>query len=209
MTNATFAAALAYVWIAGCHHSGTSLVHEILGDREGVARLDLSRRQGEGAPAQAVFRTYDARMLCSATIRAGGRDVPVREGVARYFCARHLLAAEYKKKTDAEQRRAIEASWAPYWSAGAVRVEKDPDFGSAFFKRNLFGGYVLLVMRHPFSTTLGYRKWCDGAAACGTAWLEMWTLALRALQKTPSGAIVRYEAGPEKGDFNVPSNSRV
>ena len=148
LANAT----VCYIWIAGLHHSGTSLVHSEVGARPGVARLDLARNEGEGGHDQHVYRSYSRREGCATSLTAGGTKYAVSEATARYFCAKHLLWDD----DHGASRGALAAAWAPLWTAAAApyRVEKDPDFGSAFVKARLFedASLAVFVMRHPFVT---------------------------------------------------------
>ena len=191
-----FVCGFTYLFVAGLHHSGTSLVHELVAARPGVSRLNLTKRQGEGQQAQRVWRPVGKRDAdaCATSLELGGEKVRLSKAAAETHCRDGLR----KIVDDDDARASLAATWGPLWggAGGLYRVEKDPDFGSAFLKLRLFprGSAAVFVMRHPFATALSYRKHCGVATKCVAVWLEVWTACLRALRRDPAPhAVVRYE----------------
>ena len=191
-----FVCGFTYLFVAGLHHSGTSLVHELVAARPAVSRLNLAKRQGEGQQAQRVWRPAGKRDAdaCATSLELGGEKVRLSKAAAETHCRDGLR----KVGDDDAARASLAATWGPLWggAGGLYRVEKDPDFGSAFLKLRLFPhrSAAVFVMRHPFATALSYRKHCGVATKCVAVWLEVWTACLRALRRDPAPhAVVRYE----------------
>ena len=192
--NLTRLCRFTYLFVAGLHHSGTSLVHELIGRDARVSRLNVTSYQGEGLHVQHALTKISKLTSnnCSRSISAGnGNKVAAHDWVAKYFCRSREI------DDDDAARASLLGSWEPLWDADSpFRVEKDPDLGSVFVKVALFARVSLpvFVVRHPFATALGYGDRCRSAGECALVWLEVWTLCLRTLRRdaTPH-AVVRYE----------------
>ena len=159
-----------------------------------VSAMDL--KVGEGQQAQRVWRPAGKRDAdaCATSLELGGEKVRLSKAAAETHCRDGLR----KVGDDDAARASLAATWGPLWggAGGLYRVEKDPDFGSAFLKLRLFPhrSAAVFVMRHPFATALSYRKHCGVATKCVAVWLEVWTACLRALRRDPAPhAVVRYE----------------
>ena len=88
----------AYLFVAGVHHSGTSLVHELLATRADAARLNKKRFQGEGQHAQRVWRPFKARDAASCAGDAPLSDAAARDPPRGSPLHRSILAARPRSR---------------------------------------------------------------------------------------------------------------
>ena len=154
-----------YIFVAGLHRSGTSLVHRCLATHPAVASFaHTGVPEDEGQHLQDVLPT--ARSL-------GGPGV----------FARHPLAAA-QPVTDARARMIrtrLLASWEPLWRAdAAVRLTKSPtDLLRGPLLQQLFPGSTLVVLRrHPLAVAFATRAMAPSRRALQPIDLiEHWLIA--------------------------------
>jgi hypothetical protein len=184
-----------YVFIAGLHHSGTSLAYRLIANQPGVRSLQYTRagaNEDEGQHMQDLWPTVSQRI-------ASGRCLPCT--VSLCLPVMDQIAIHGRGYL----RRELLRQWGPYWVTRAksslstnfvVHVEKDPDMGSAFVKLRLFGrrATLVFVMRHPFTAASQYGEQyrCKKAATCIHSWTTHWLYVLRHLPRMQF-SLVRYE----------------
>ena len=135
-----------FVFICGLHRSGTSLLHRLLREQDGVTGFrDTGVSEDEGQHLQSVFRTAKAH---------GG---PGRFGFDR---AAHLTEAS--PLVTADNRDKLYREWSQYWDPGCNhRLEKSPPnlvrtrFLQAMFPNSRF----IVLTRHPIAVSLATKKW--------------------------------------------------
>ena len=127
---ASSSADVSFIWVAGFHHSGTSLVNLLMGEKGEVALMRASSARGEGQHSQTLWPTISAREKDPKTLCA-----PLSASLCLHAFD-GLLA-------DDAARLSVLNGWETHWSwdtkdAPKLHVEKDPDWGSVFYKLRLF-----------------------------------------------------------------------
>lgn len=174
-----------FVFVAGLHRSGTTLLANLLGEHPEISHLrDAAGGAEEGQHLQSVYPVG----------RVWGADAVGRVGFDpfAYLTERSKLAAPDKAD-------ALFAQWARYWDLSRpVLLEKSPPniirtrYLQACFPDSAF----IVIVRHPIASSIATKKWCRRNPVLGI--MANWALCYgRFLHDRPHlkrSLIVRYEA---------------
>ena len=178
-----------YLFISGLHHAGTSLVHLLLAKEPGVASLfNAPSKMAEGHHLQNIWP------------RPALREIDQCGPYPLSLCIPEMVRLVKSEAQQSSVRAALLAAWEPWWNQsnpGAVlRIEKDPDLGSAFLKAKVFpsaSSTFLLVMRHPYYSHRDFFTQCNNALECLSLWATVWVHVAARLDQLSTYAILRYE----------------
>ncbi len=138
-----------YVFVAGLHRSGTSLVSRLLGGHPDVATI-----AGSGAPEE------EGAYLQGAIPHTARSGIP---GEFAFDPAQHLT--EGGAYDTLEVRRRIRLDWAPWFDpARPWRLEKSPVnlLRTRLYQQLFPMAHFVLVVRHPLAVTRATAKWSAG-----------------------------------------------
>ncbi|ARU17797.1 sulfotransferase family protein [Croceicoccus marinus] len=170
-----------YVFVAGLHRSGTSLVARLLGEHPDIAAItDAPVPENEGCYLQ------------------GAIPHTARHGVPGHFATdpdQHLVEGCALDRLETRVR--MEADWSRWFdSARPWRVEKSPvNLTRTRLLQSLFPmSQFIIVTRHPAFTAEAMRKWVDvEAIGFRGYWQGAHDLVLADLEYLHCAMIVRYE----------------
>ncbi|KLE35933.1 sulfotransferase family protein [Aurantiacibacter luteus] len=170
-----------YVFVAGLHRSGTSLVAQLLAQHPAIAAIT-------GAPVPENEGCY----------LQGAIPHTARHGIPGHFatdpaqhhvegCALDMLAT----------RERLEADWNPWFPAGAAwRVEKSPvNLTRMRLLQSLYPlAQFVVVTRHPAFVDLAMRKWGIGPEdAFSGHWRAAHDTVMEDLTYLHAAMVLRYE----------------
>ena len=177
-----------FLFIVGSHHSGTSLVREILKSNTRVSvHTNTDRPEDEGQFLQHLYPI--------------GADLG---GTAAYA----LNPASYMNETHAlvtdSNRETLYRAWAAYWDlTREVLVEKSPRHSvMTRFLQEMFGrerSSFIVVLRHPWGTGrfLWETKNIEAFRDCGESflrnWLKIYQTLARDVRHLRNAVVVQYE----------------
>ena len=134
-----------YVFLAGLHRSGTSMLHRMLSDHPDVTGFaDTGVPEDEGQHLQSVF---------NAANKHGGPGKFCFDDAA-FMDETHPLVTD-------KNRKKLRQEWQKYWSDAPVRIEKSPPniirsrFLQAMFPQSRF----IFITRHPIAVSMATQKW--------------------------------------------------
>lgn len=135
-----------FIFIAGLHRSGTSMLHEII-----RAHPAISGFSGTGVPED------EGQLLQSVYEPARTFGGPARFAFDRraYMDERHPLATE-------ESAKALYAQWAKYWQTSCTHlVEKSPPniIRTRFLQKLFPESKFIVILRHPIAVAYATKKW--------------------------------------------------
>ncbi len=169
-----------YVFVGGLHRSGTSLVARLLGGLPGVAAItNAPVPENEGVYLQGAI-PHTARH---------GRPMHFATDPAQH----HIEGSGFDRL---EIRERIEADWAPFFGAGAWRVEKSPvNLTRMRLYQQLFPlSQCVVVLRHPEAVAAAVAKWVDAPSdALIDHWIAAHAIVARDLAHLQAVLVLRYE----------------
>lgn len=170
-----------FVFVAGLHRSGTSLLHRALRNHPKISGFQgTGVPEDEGQHLQSVF----------PPARAFG-------GPGRFaFDARSHMDENHPLATAGNARK-LWIDWRRYWDTTASYfVEKSPPnivrtrFLQAMFPNSVF----VIVLRHPIAVSYALRKWCpDSVDSLIEHWLVSYERFLADLPCLQRSFVLRYE----------------
>ena len=170
-----------YVFVAGLHRSGTSLIARILGSHPEVGAIN-------GAPVPENEGCY----------LQGAIPHTARHGIPGHFAtdpAQHLVEGCALDTLDTRLR--LEADWAPWYPPDtAWRVEKSPvNLTRMRLLQSLYPlAHFVVVTRHPAFVDQAMRKWGIAAADDFPAhWRAAHDLVMEDIRCLHAAMVVRYE----------------
>lgn len=169
-----------YVFVAGLHRSGTSLIARLIARLPGIAAIkDAPVPENEGVYLK------------------GAIPHTARQRVPMHFAtdpAQYLVEGCAWDRLEVRQR--LEADWAPWFDPGSWRVEKSPvNLTRMRLYQQLFPlSQFVVVIRHPQAVAAAVAKWTD--ASTGEL-IDHWVAAHRLVDDDLSflhaAMVVRYE----------------
>ena len=170
-----------YVFVAGLHRTGTSLLAGMLADHPSIAAIeDAPVPENEGCYLQ------------------GGIPHTALHGRPGHYATdpqQHLV--EGCQYDTLATRRRIEADWSHWFSPqGCWRVEKSPvNLTRMRLYQNLFPTcQFVVILRHPAIMAAALAKWVDDAPASVIEYaLDAYDLALDDLRHLHCIMVIRYE----------------
>ena len=180
-----------FVFVAGLHRSGTSLVHRCLKRHPEISGFDNTGvSQDEGQHLQSVFPT--ARAL-------GG---PGRFG----FSDQARLTEESQLLTPVNKHRLL-VEWSAHWDLSKrCLIEKSPPnlMRSRFLQAVFPTSYFVVIIRHPVATSLATRKWSKGDLS---TLIDHWLVCHEAFESDRRHLhrcrLIRYEDFVSESDVNL------
>lgn len=170
-----------YVFVAGLHRSGTSLVASILGSHPQVAEI-------RGAPIPEQEGVY----LQGAIPHTARHGIP---GEFAFDNTQHMTEGHVLDRL--ETRTRMEADWTPWFtSGGSWRVEKSPVnlFRMRLYQQLFPLAHFLIVVRHPEAVARSTAKWSTKSLSeLVRHWEQAYEIALADMPYLHHAAIVRYE----------------
>ena len=177
-----------YVFVIGAHHSGTSLLKELLALHPNIStHTNTTAPENEGAHLQSVYKT---------TADLGDNGVFAHH-VDAYMDENHALVTN-------ENREKLFGEWARHWDnmSKPILVEKSPRHTMMTrYLQEMFGGErtsFLIVLRHPLGTA--HRCWAYDtrcSSDCGAKYIEHWLKIHETLAADIShlrhAAVIQYE----------------
>jgi hypothetical protein len=159
-----------FVFIAGLHRSGTTLLHDCLADHPQISGLtDTGVPMNEGQFLQDVFppagtrrKLWPVRYLkpvAPSFLTSRGYGGPGRFA----FDPGAWLTEESPLATKANAE-SILASWRPYWdmSRPLLAEKSPPNLTRTRLLQSLFpNSYFIVVLRHPVPVSYATRRWAN------------------------------------------------
>jgi hypothetical protein len=170
-----------YIFVAGLHRSGTSLIARLLAEHPDIAAItDAPVPENEGCYLQ------------------GAIPHTARHGVPGHFATdpeQHLVEGSPLDRL--ETRLRLQADWSPWFDANRPwRVEKSPvNLTRMRLLQSLFPlSQFIVVTRHPAFTNEAMRKWVDvDAIGFRRYWQAAHDIVLADIEYLHGAMIVRYE----------------
>ncbi|NBU73232.1 MAG: sulfotransferase, partial [Bacteroidetes bacterium] len=135
-----------FIFLAGHHRSGTSLLHEIIREHPLVSGFSQTGvPEDEGQHLQSVYKP--AKLF---------------GGPGRYIFDRSSHMNEWHPLATDESANAILAQWQKYYDPECpFYVEKSPPnlIRSRFLQRLFPGSSFIVILRHPVAVALATQKW--------------------------------------------------
>ncbi len=135
-----------FIFLAGLHRSGTSLLHEIL-----RSHPDISGFSGTGVPED------EGQHL--QTIYPPAKDFG---GAGRFALDPRSHMDEHHPLATEENARRLFAQWCPHYDLSRpLLVEKSPPniVRTRFLQRLFPGSRFVVILRHPLAVAYATRKW--------------------------------------------------
>ena len=170
-----------YVFVAGLHRTGTSLLARMLGDHPQIAAIeDAPVPENEGCYLQGAI---------PHTALSG------RPGHFATDPAQHLIEGCIFDRLESRER--IEADWARWFTPGGHwRVEKSPvNLTRMRLYQQLFPTcQFIIILRHPAAMAAALAKWVDDDPAQLIDYgLDAYDLIAQDLRYLHSALVIRYE----------------
>ena len=170
-----------YVFVAGLHRTGTSLLTRLLSSHPAVAAIS-------GSPAPEDEGCY----LQGAIPHTALHGIP---GHYALDPAQHHV--EGSRYDTLETKRRLVADWNDWFPAGgAWRVEKSPvNLVRMRLYQQLFPlAHFIVILRHPEAMAAALAKWTDRAATELVAYaLDAYDIVARDLEYLHAACVIRYE----------------
>ena len=134
-----------YIFIAGLHRSGTSLIADALKTHPNIRSFtDTGFPEDEGQFLQSVFPL--AKEYGGPGVFGFSREMHLTENSG-------LLTDENKKK--------LQSEWSQYWGGGEIFLEKSPPniLKTRFLQEIFPDSYFIIVYRHPVAVSYATQKW--------------------------------------------------
>ena len=135
-----------YLFVAGLHRSGTSLLFQLLREHPDVSGFrDTGVREDEGQHLQHTYAPAN-----------------VFGGAGRFAFDARAHLGEVAPEVAAADRASLLASWGPHWDlTRAVLVEKSPpNLIRMRYLQSVFPeARFVVIVRHPVTTALATKKW--------------------------------------------------
>ncbi len=170
-----------YIFIAGLHRTGTSLLARMIGSHPDIAQI-------EGAPVPENEGCY----------LQGAIPHTAQHGIPGHFAtdpAQHLIE-ECRFDTLATRER-LNADWATWFDSEKTwRLEKSPvNLTRMRLYQQLFPlAHFVVILRHPEAMAAALAKWSDRSAPKLIDYaLDAYELALRDVQFLHRAYVLRYE----------------
>ncbi len=136
-----------FIFLAGHHRSGTSLLHEIIREHPLISGFyNTGVPQDEGQHLQTVFEP-------AKTFGGPGKYILNKKS---YMNENHVLATEQSAKE-------ILAQWEKYYDTKCVNyIEKSPPnlIRTRFFQKLFPNSKFVVILRHPLAVSYATQKWC-------------------------------------------------
>jgi len=170
-----------YIFVAGLHRSGTSLIARSIAAHPAISAIS-------GSPAPEDEGVYLQGAIPHTALHG-------RPGAFAHDPAQHLT--EDSRFNTLDTARHIAAQWNPWYDARAPwRLEKSPvNLLRARLYQQLFPSCVFVfVTRHPLAVTMATRKWSDRSAQeLMDHWDAAHALLLADLPYLHRWVVLRYE----------------
>ncbi|GAB5349883.1 sulfotransferase family protein [Alteriqipengyuania sp. 357] len=170
-----------YVFVAGLHRTGTSLLARLLGDHSRIAAI-------ENAPVPENEGCYLQGAIPHTALHG-------RPGHFATDPAQHLIEGCAFDTLETKQR--IESDWARWFGAGSPRrVEKSPvNLTRMRLYQQLFPTcQFVIILRHPAAMAAALRKWmADDASELIDYGLDAYDIVAQDLLYLHSALVIRYE----------------
>lgn len=177
-----------YVFVAGLHRTGTSLLARMLGAHPDIATIDAPVPENEGCYLQ------------------GGVPHTARHGIPGHYAIdpaqHHAEHSPYNTLAVAER---MEHDWGRWFDADKPwRLEKSPvNLTRMRLYQQLFPlAHFVVILRHPEAMASALTKWCDRSPSDLIEYgLTAYANALEDVQHLHHCMVVRYEdlcANPDK-----------
>ncbi len=169
-----------YVFLAGLHRSGTSMLHRMLSDHPDVTGFhDTGVPEDEGQHLQSVFKAANT---------CGGPGKFCFDEAA-FMDENHPLVTE-------KNRAALHKQWQKHWSDAPVRIEKSPPniIRSRFLQAMFPQSHFIFIVRHPIAASMATQKWSHNSEF---DLLHHWQIAHQTMledkAKLTHAHMIRYE----------------
>tara|TARA_B100000886_G_scaffold339476_2_gene305060 strand:- start:614 stop:1489 length:876 start_codon:yes stop_codon:yes gene_type:complete len=135
-----------YIFIGGLHRSGTSILNEIIGSSDKVAKhKNTGKPEDEGQHIQTVFDNGIAH-----------------GGVGRFCFDDNYHYTENNKLITSDNKIKLLLEWNKYWDISkSIFLEKSPVnlIHTRFLQKMFDNTYFIVIMRHPLAVSKASLKW--------------------------------------------------